>query len=1070
MATSKKSRTRASAARPSATDGQKIRAAREAEDPDSLRALLDPALAIDGAFKQDDRIQKSLSKNLRPRAKNAASVGKRVDKAFGGFRPSRFTTGERAGDTYLAPSESLVTTTDRLIAKSVKSIQESPDRRSLRLRVTDEVRGLISGTDGEGGSGTMVFTDVLDLLKAKLPTTLSLRENPLFTSCAVEKEAKKRLDAIEGKSVVASPPSGPTDAVIATNGQSTDTEEFVADRVHLLMDTVPSPEEVPVLRRPASAGLKPVAEGLGAFALAPGPSDVTSYHDFTSLQIAFEHVWAEVFDPRLEKAARELYHAYIELLDFTDYRSDPVKSVSSIEDIRRLMTHARELGRVTDNATPTAGPPAELLAAFDELRTGLQKALFPLLLGQTEAVVNEALRPLAEQIQALGSTSTGTNLTGLVPNRLAKLLQDLDDLLQEPYAFTVFRERSCNFGIMTTYRQKWVPEAYQVGDLVSTIPLAPRETRRYTTKRVARRSRTTKEIENNLRITKSDFDTTSRVDRAIVDRAENKTNFRLTADGSYGTDAAKIRATADAATQTDKLSETTKKDFRDAVLRSAQEYKHDHRMEIETTTSDETEDTTFHEIQNPNDELTVTYLLYELQRTYRISEKIHQMTPVVLVANEVPAPNEITDTWLIEHDWILRRVILDDSLRPALDYLTKSFTGSELGLQILDNNAQAQRQVVDAIKAQVAAQMAIVEGAQRDLTKKMDTKAGLEFTEGILGTIKSVFDPFKLTGPEVTGTSEGMKTVAEYAQETFERAEREKARLLDQLGLAVTALQTAVDKLTAEIKTHYDRVAEIDRLRVHVKENILYYMQAIWDHEPPDQRYFRVFHVQVPIVSPKSTNTNVPVTEGVLATEGALRDVELLEAVLPFPDFEIEWRSLVEIADLDEVLGYKGNYAIYRLRENNFLTLHMMQDYIELSDILTLRDPDDIANYTVAELQELATCLYGEKEEVYEHYREEIKRMIIARLTSGRAEDDRVIVPTDSLFIEALVGSHPLLEDFKLIHRGLDVKKVQAEVRHGELENVRLAARALTGKDEDPDIERKIVVEGATDGVIVEPD
>jgi hypothetical protein len=40
------------------------------------------------------------------------------------------------------------------------------------------------------------------------------------------------------------------------------------------------------------------------------------------------------------------------------------------------------------------------------------------------------------------------------------------------------------------------------------------------------------------------------------------------------------------------------------------------------------------------------------------------------------------------------------------------------------------------------------------------------------------------------------------------------------------------------------------------------------------------------------------------------------------------------------------------------------------------------------------------------------------------------------------------------------VKKVQAEVRHAELENIRLAARALKGNDEDPDIEKKIVIEG----------
>ena len=80
------------------------------------------------------------------------------------------------------------------------------------------------------------------------------------------------------------------------------------------------------------------------------------------------------------------------------------------------------------------------------------------------------------------------------------------------------------------------------------------------------------------------------------------------------------------------------------------------------------------------------------------------------------------------------------------------------------------------------------------------------------------------------------------------------------------------------------------------------------------------------------------------------------------------------------------------------------------------------------------------------------------------------VAETASLYVEALVGTHPLLEDFKLLHRALDVKKVQAEVRHAELENVRLTARVLKGKDEDPDIEKKIVVEANGANVTVSPD
>ena len=105
--------------------------------------------------------------------------------------------------------------------------------------------------------------------------------------------------------------------------------------------------------------------------------------------------------------------------------------------------------------------------------------------------------------------------------------------------------------------------------------------------------------------------------------------------------------------------------------------------------------------------------------------------------------------------------------------------------------------------------------------------------------------------------------------ETFDRAEREKARLLEQLGVATTALQAAIDKLSAATREHYDKIAEIDRLRIHVKENILYYMQAIWSYEPPDQRFFRIYNIDIEIVEPDTTGVTVP-----LASEPPLaRDI-----------------------------------------------------------------------------------------------------------------------------------------------------------------------------------------------------
>ena len=55
----------------------------------------------------------------------------------------------------------------------------------------------------------------------------------------------------------------------------------------------------------AQAGL------LDTFELRPGPSDVTSYHDFSTLQIAFENVWTQIFDGELEALGRKVYREYV---------------------------------------------------------------------------------------------------------------------------------------------------------------------------------------------------------------------------------------------------------------------------------------------------------------------------------------------------------------------------------------------------------------------------------------------------------------------------------------------------------------------------------------------------------------------------------------------------------------------------------------------------------------------------------------------------------------------------------------------------------------------------------------
>ena len=298
------------------------------------------------------------------------------------------------------------------------------------------------------------------------------------------------------------------------------------------------------------------------------------------------------------------------------------------------------------------------------------------------------------------------NGNGTGASRLENLLRELDRILKQPYAFDVFKAE-----LGRLRRPDHLPADLGVAELSGRRPghhHAPgpeggpalhhppgRQTE--PAEEGGRRQPPTQRTETA---------DTGRAESEIVEKASKKTNFQLTANESFGSDETmKVTGRQLVAGSQEKESQNTKRTFNENVRKSAQEYRQQHRTEIDTTSSTEFEETSFREIQNPNNELAVTYLFYELQRTYRLRERLQGLTPVALVANE-SGPGCDRRRVAGAHDWILRRAILDDSFRPALDYLTKSFVGAEVNIAILESNAEAQKKVVEALGEQVRAQMA----------------------------------------------------------------------------------------------------------------------------------------------------------------------------------------------------------------------------------------------------------------------------------------------------------------------------------------------------------------------------
>lgn len=801
--------------------------------------------------------------------------------------------------------------------------------------------------------------------------------------------------------------------------------------------------------------------------LRGGPADAVAYHDFHVLQLALKSVWLHAFDESLKSAVTQLYEQVVEK-DLNTATAMP--ALDALNDIAALKDFLRGL-QITSSTTSEPVPP-QVLQAFPASNTiwGVLSsgqrfyvylaALFVLNPDQPE----DQKTPYRNQVAEIFKNPDGPG------DRLSKAIFEIGRALNEPYAFDVFAPGTYNFGLLITYRQRWEPQEYQAGDLAATIPLAPGETRKFTKKRVIKESIAKKTIEKSSSLRSLQSSDTSRAESEIMTRTSTATNFKMTTNGSFNIGIGSFSTTSEFGGNNELFSSTNKKAFHEATIKAAEEYRLERSMEVDTSSSVETEETSSGEISNPNKEITVTYLFYELQRRFKISELLYRVRPVILIAQDVPAPHEIDEAWLIQYQWVLARVLLDESFRNALGYLTSGFAGDEVSVDVIRASWEKQRDLVAKLEALTQDQLA-TRAALRELiiqqTIKKDQLDNIVAGSFALGDalLKSLSEgDFRFQNMNNSSWSaDDIEANRKAAETRLSYVEQALADAQDKLKQATTAFQVATKDYTAAMQNMYTRHIAIDQLRVHVKQNIIYYMQAIWAHEVPDQRYFRLYKQQV--VCPATVNCGTTAVLSRRPIRGKTA-VDFAKVCPPAGPVGVggPMHDLSEVADIDNPLGYKGNYIVFPLIDDCPLTQYMLSEFMD--EYLGVRDPDAVANFDAETFREEWDAAANDAAR-----RTELRKELEDYLEATRRNTDEVIVPTGQLFIEALPGAHSLIEDFMLMHRVEDVLKVKGEVRHAELENLRLASRLVEGQAkpellEDPDIERKIVVAG---GVTVNP-
>lgn len=1035
----------------------------------TTQQLLDAGLPVPGISitsgdpEQEEAVKESFDQRLRQHFRHKFQFERdRVRNFEIEFRKSISKIRED-DPSVLQEDDDLDVKQKEVVQKKIAEVNGNPVNAEGIILLTPEQQELLApymsqdGDQYENVPAYIIDPILYPSVDDKKKPTFLLRNNPVASYCR-----KKTTEEIYSEMYLEDQSSETeTGDEEAPPLNGTLTPEDIPKHLSKLIGLQTSPEEtvsfgkVETSRRPDQAD---VQNAINSFILEKGPADSVAYYDFHNIQIAFNHIWQEAIDNGVLDLAKGAYGKVVDLIGPLDGDDGAGASVKNPGDLLKISQQLQQ-------ATITE-PPAKVCAKFDityeqwnNLSYRLQQKLIEL--ADTPAQNAGQLRVQERSAQRIIAIAEENSYRSL-----HKIMLDLNKRLRENYAFYVFPvkengQRSVNFGLITTYRQKWEPLNYQAGELVKTITLAPKEERKYSFKTVVNRKRSEKEIQKYSSSRREEMNMTTRAEADIIRKAMTKTNFNLSSNGSFSIGLYQGDVKTSLARDAQNDSQETKKDFREAVRKASQEYKSERSMEVSTEETYETEITESGTISNPNDELAVTYLFYELQRRYRVSEEIHRLTPIVLVAARVPEPHEVDEDWLIAHDWILRRVILDDSFLPALSYLSTSIVGDEYALKELNKNLKLQRRLVEELKQEVSELQEQAKGRYEALedaiADRIEQKRGEE-ADGLAVNLNEWVWGLDLKG-DARETPEVAKAVEQAAEDAHEHAVMQAKEATSKLQKELSELNAISEKYSKLLSQHLNRKTQVERCKAHIKDNILYYMQAIWSHQPPDQRFFELHNTMVPHfeIEEKSYTVDAAAAENIwTSTENGAtpHKFQLNTNIKP----ELTYKTLIEIADVDNLLGFKGNYMIFPLKEPNALTDFMMTPYVDMA--FGLRDPDEFGNMNLRDFAKYICCLHEEMSEAeFEAIKPVLQEYYKFLLTSPLREGEDLVVPTDSLFIEALPAKHALLEDFKLMHRAIDVKKVQAEVREMEIDNLRQAARILVDNFEDPDTE-KIIVPG----------
>ena len=245
------------------------------------------------------------------------------------------------------------------------------------------------------------------------------------------------------------------------------------------------------------------------------------------------------------------------------------------------------------------------------------------------------------------------------------------------WPFASFPAGEVNVGLRLVYRQEWRDLGAQRGELIRTVPAAPGDEDPGSTE-VASVTRTRRSAE---RLTSTDTlieraGTTRNLDDVVGDAVQaaiEAMKWPRDSDGSINTGVRGLAATTDMGLESEyresSRDATTRLD--DMMLRMATTIRDDIASPVDTEPEQSVASSSSPQPDHATAQDAATYVYSRLQTRYQVLTRPAEIQHVVLIAEKLPAPAEIDASWVRRHDWILAKVLLDESFREALDSICR---------------------------------------------------------------------------------------------------------------------------------------------------------------------------------------------------------------------------------------------------------------------------------------------------------------------------------------------------------------------------------------------------------------